>query len=52
MPNRISVWDISRPRISLPVISVQVLLSDRVFYETSGGGVTLSGGEPTAQPEF
>ena len=28
------------------------LLSDRIFYETSGGGVTLSGGEPTAQPTF
>jgi len=25
---------------------------DRPFYETSGGGVTLSGGEPTMQPEF
>ena len=25
---------------------------DTVFYETSGGGVTLSGGEPMAQPEF
>jgi len=25
---------------------------DRVFYETSGGGVTLSGGECTASPEF
>jgi pyruvate formate lyase activating enzyme len=25
---------------------------DRVFYEHSGGGVTLSGGEPLAQPAF
>ncbi len=25
---------------------------DRAFYETSGGGVTFTGGEPFAQPEF
>lgn len=25
---------------------------DRPFYETSGGGLTLTGGEPTAQSEF
>jgi pyruvate formate lyase activating enzyme len=28
------------------------VLADRVFYETSGGGMTLSGGEPFLQPEF
>ena len=28
------------------------VLRDRVFYETSGGGLTLSGGEPLLQPAF
>jgi pyruvate formate lyase activating enzyme len=27
-------------------------LADRPFYEASGGGITLSGGEPLAQPDF
>jgi pyruvate formate lyase activating enzyme len=31
---------------------VKEVLKDLKFYETSGGGVTLSGGEPTFQPEF
>lgn len=31
---------------------VERAVSDEVFYQTSGGGVTLSGGEPTFQPEF
>ena len=37
-------------------VSVEELLDqaegDRPFYEASGGGVTLSGGEPTLQPAF
>ena len=31
---------------------VEIVLKDRVFYETSGGGVTVSGGEPLQQPDF
>ncbi len=31
---------------------VEEVLRDRAFYENSGGGVTLSGGEPALQVEF
>lgn len=31
---------------------LEEILRDRAFYESSGGGVTLSGGEPTLQMEF
>ena len=31
---------------------LECLLRDRVFYDVSGGGVTLSGGEPTLWPEY
>lgn len=37
--------------MSIPQVMEEVLL-DRVFYRRSGGGVTLSGGEPLAQPAF
>lgn len=35
-----------------PAEVMREVLADRVFYETSGGGMTLSGGEPFLQPEF
>jgi pyruvate formate lyase activating enzyme len=28
------------------------IVKDRIFYDQSGGGVTFSGGEPFAQPQF
>ena len=31
---------------------IEILLRDRLFYETSDGGITLSGGEPTYQIGF
>ncbi len=35
-----------------PYELIKLLLSDRVFYETSGGGVTFSGGEPTFYMDY
>ena len=31
---------------------LDVVLQDKVFYEESGGGITLSGGEMLYQPDF
>ena len=33
-------------------VVLETILKDAVFYRASGGGVTFSGGEPFAQPEF
>jgi pyruvate formate lyase activating enzyme len=30
---------------------IEVVRRDRIFYDATGGGMTLSGGEPLAQPE-
>jgi len=38
-------------RVTVPGIVAEIE-SDAVFFEESGGGVTLSGGEPLAQPAF
>ncbi len=35
-----------------PQAMVDELVKDRVFYETSGGGITFSGGEPMQQTDF
>ena len=43
--------EISGQEISAEEVTEKVL-RDRAFYETSGGGVTLTGGEPLSQPDF
>ena len=37
--------------MSVPQILEEILL-DKPFFDNSGGGVTMSGGEPTAHPDF
>ena len=31
---------------------IDEVLKDKIFYDTSGGGITISGGEPSYQPDF
>jgi pyruvate formate lyase activating enzyme len=44
-------FEISGKRMSVDEV-VEEACRDELFYTNSGGGVTLSGGEPLAQPEF
>lgn len=37
--------------MSVPEV-LEEMVRDRMFYEDSGGGITVSGGEPLAQPRF
>ncbi len=39
-------------RDATPEEVIEVVLRDREYYEASGGGMTLSGGEPLFQPAF
>jgi pyruvate formate lyase activating enzyme len=39
-------------RSMTPQEALAAVMRDEPFYRTSGGGVTLSGGEPLAQPDF
>jgi pyruvate formate lyase activating enzyme len=43
--------DLIGRRLTVPEI-VEVVSRDKPFYDNSGGGVTISGGEPTFQPDF
>ena len=38
-------------RVSVEAV-LDIIEQDRMFYDESGGGVTLSGGEPGSQPDF
>ncbi len=43
--------EIAGRRVSVPEVMAEIE-KDRIFYEESRGGVTISGGEPLAQPGF
>ena len=46
-----SANEIKGERIDVVSVIAEVK-KDKIFYESSGGGMTLSGGEPSMQPEF
>lgn len=45
-------WDTAQARFMTVREIVQRCARDRIFYHHSGGGVTISGGEPGLQPQF
>ena len=46
-------WEVRKEDCLYDVDTVmQTVLRDKAFYRQSGGGMTLSGGEPSAQPAF
>lgn len=48
LPGALEITGLSRSALDL----ISLLEDDRIFFDESGGGVTLSGGEPFAQPDF
>ena len=44
-------WELLGKKISVEELTAE-LLKDRSYYQTSGGGVTFSGGEPLLQADF
>jgi pyruvate formate lyase activating enzyme len=46
-----NAMEILGKQVSLEELSAE-LLRDKVYYDKSGGGITLSGGEPLLQPAF
>ncbi len=52
--NEICLFDANEiigKEMSAPKVLAEVL-KDKMFYDTSGGGITVTGGEPSYQPEF
>lgn len=43
--------ELAGDRVTVAQVMATVL-RDRLFYDETGGGVTLTGGEPTSQPDF
>ena len=44
-------WELLGKKISVDDLTAE-LLKDESFFQTSGGGVTFSGGEPMLQADF